>query len=447
MKKIVLILVVVFFFQSILFSQLNAVDSTDVGELVITKAGQPAGEGVSQKIGKEGGKIISADGKVELIFPEGALDKKTNISIQPVSNTMPGSRGKAYHLQPAGIVFKKPVEIIFHYKSHELNGNSPELLGIAMQDEKGQWYGLKNFTLDTINRALKGQIRHFSYWVDYFAASISPASGRLKVNKELLLQINSFRSNNDEELTPLSLIRATVRPIWTANGVTNGNSHTGTITTQNQLQWVSLYKAPASVPDRNPVAVTAEIKNLSFKIGNQSYTNLKLTSNILIYDNAFEVIMEGWNDNTAEGMCTMRLIDEGSFVVQLDGNRTTVMDVQNNLYNQPVKAGCPCSFTWINQAACLGPIHIGAVQSIYVVPANPPSQPYSQVKIMFVPGMTPMPIFYYVCPKKTGTTPLFSAPTFPRYLEFYTKNEEQVIMEEPNPSHGFRIKVRPIRDD
>jgi hypothetical protein len=66
---------------------------------------------------------------------------------------------------------------------------------------------------------------------------------------------------------------------------------------------------------------------------------------------------------------------------------------------------------------------------------------------MFVPGMTPMPVFYYVCPKKTGTTPLFSAPTFPRYLEFYTKNEEQVIMEEPNPSHGFRIKVRPIRDD
>jgi hypothetical protein len=446
MKKIItLILLIIFCNSDFIKAQQTESLGTDSVRQVISVFGKPAGNAINKKIGKEGGTISSEDGQVEVIFPEGALKKKTDISIQSVSNTMPGGHGKAYHLQPSGIEFLQPADIIFHYTSDELSGNNPSLFGIAMQDEKGQWHGLRDFALDTINKTIKGSIRHFSYWVNYLTASITPASKRLKVNKELLLQINSFTTSNDDndELSPLTLVTSNVAPLWTVNSIPNGNSATGTLRTNSQVLWASLYKAPASVPERNPVAVTAEIKALSFRIANHSYSNLKLTSNILIYDNAYEVKMESWNDNTSAGICTMRMVDSGSFVVQMDGSKPKVIDIQNNLLQQPVKSGCPCTFVWMNQAICNGPIHIAPVQMITLVPGTP----YNQVKIMFQPMFTMIPVFRYICPQSNGTTSGFSMPAIPRYIEFYTKNEQQVIMENGDRSNGFRMTVNPVRED
>ena len=36
-----------------------------------------------------------------------------------------------------------------------------------MQDDKGQWYGLKKFTLDTVAKTISGNINHFSTWVSF----------------------------------------------------------------------------------------------------------------------------------------------------------------------------------------------------------------------------------------------------------------------------------------
>ena len=41
-----------------------------------TAFGKADGKEITKEIGKEGGKIVSEDGKMELIFPEGALSKK-----------------------------------------------------------------------------------------------------------------------------------------------------------------------------------------------------------------------------------------------------------------------------------------------------------------------------------------------------------------------------------
>ena len=447
MKNIIVILLILFFDHNLSIAQTSEGYATDSAKLFISGFGKAVGSAATLKIGKEGGTIRSDDGRVEVIFPEGALKKKTEISIQPVSNTMPGANGPTYHLQPAGLQFEKPAGIVFHYNEDELSGNSPELLGIAMQDEKGQWHGLRDFTIDSINKTIKGSINHFSYWVNYFTASITPESARLKVNKELMLQINSYSMSNDEELPPLSIIRASIPPVWTVNGITNGNAAVGTVRTNNQVPWASLFRAPAALPARNPVAVTTEIKGLNFKIGSQTFTSLKLISNILIYDKAYEVKLESWNDNTSAGMCTMRITDNASFVVQLEGNRPKVVDVQNSLLQQPVKAGCPCSFIWINRPICNGPIHIAPVQSTVLVPANPPGQPYNQVKIMFQPMSTMLPVFQYTCPKSNGVTPSFAIPAMPRYVEFYTKNEKQVIMEAGDDSNGFKMTVEPMREE
>ncbi len=52
------------------------------------------GKLVSKLIGPAGGSMAADDGRVELIFPAGALTANTNISIQPITNKLNGS-GKA----------------------------------------------------------------------------------------------------------------------------------------------------------------------------------------------------------------------------------------------------------------------------------------------------------------------------------------------------------------
>lgn len=102
----------------------------------LTDLGKPVGEKLSQKIDKDGGKLVSPDGRMELIIPQDALSKKTNISIQPVINTLSPGKGSAYQLEPSGVTLQKPLQVIFHYSQKESPGELPDLRGIAWQDDK-----------------------------------------------------------------------------------------------------------------------------------------------------------------------------------------------------------------------------------------------------------------------------------------------------------------------
>ena len=78
-----------------------------------TAIGQPDGEKNSTIIDKEGGRVISADKKIELIFPEGALTSNITISIEPITNLAQGGAGKAFRLEPSGIQFPTTGTISF----------------------------------------------------------------------------------------------------------------------------------------------------------------------------------------------------------------------------------------------------------------------------------------------------------------------------------------------
>jgi len=52
----------------------------------VTAVGKPIGEEVTEEIGKDGGTITSDDGRIELIFPQEALNKKKKIKIRAVTN-------------------------------------------------------------------------------------------------------------------------------------------------------------------------------------------------------------------------------------------------------------------------------------------------------------------------------------------------------------------------
>ena len=163
MKKILLLL--------LLFAVLSVNAQTDTTEIQTdsvevqmitlpdsTAIGAPDGKLVSKEIGSFGGKIDSDDGRVELIFPEGALSANTTISIQPIDNLIPNGNGKAYQFEPSGIQFKKPVQIIFHYTEQEAEICPPELKFMALQDHKGKWEYMNYEEWDSTTKSLKKRV-------------------------------------------------------------------------------------------------------------------------------------------------------------------------------------------------------------------------------------------------------------------------------------------------
>jgi hypothetical protein len=90
-------------FICILFFSLNINSQKDTTHFFkvlpdSTGIGVNDGKPINKEIGLQGGNIISDDEKVELVFPEGTLEKNKIISIQPTTNPAPNGTGKSYDL-------------------------------------------------------------------------------------------------------------------------------------------------------------------------------------------------------------------------------------------------------------------------------------------------------------------------------------------------------------
>ena len=72
--------------------------------LLVTPVANTTGPVIQQMIGPGGGTITSADGRVSLTFPAGALETNQTISIQPIENKLPsGASNSAYRFLPHGL--------------------------------------------------------------------------------------------------------------------------------------------------------------------------------------------------------------------------------------------------------------------------------------------------------------------------------------------------------
>src|SRR5689334_22465431 len=163
-----------------------------------TAKGKPTGEKSTQEIDKDGGKVFSEDGRMELQIPEGALNKKKKISIQSVTNQVANGRGDAYELEPSGLQFQKPVTLIYHYTDEDLTGTSPEFKGMAWQDDKGKWQNIPEFTLDTAAQTITTQINHFSTYSSFDAIDLRPVRARVKVEKTVHMEIHFVIAEPEE---------------------------------------------------------------------------------------------------------------------------------------------------------------------------------------------------------------------------------------------------------
>jgi hypothetical protein len=260
-------------FLSLYLSAQNDSSSIEVIEPPDSTAiGLPDGKKMNVEIGPKGGKINSEDGRVELIFPAGALKANTMISIQPVTNMAPNGAGKAYEFEPSGIQFQKPVQLIFHYTDEEAESSPADLMGLAIQDKRGKWSFFNYEKWDSTAKTLKGFIHHFSSVSNVHKIGMFAGRVEVPVNDTtsfIFLDITKKFGPNDtgipeDKLFVEALFEKRQNITWYANGIKGGNNLEGTVDNivyplGREKTLSAMYQAPATLPGRNPVIIRADI--------------------------------------------------------------------------------------------------------------------------------------------------------------------------------------------
>jgi hypothetical protein len=100
----------------------------------------------ADRIGPEGGMVVSADGRMALEIPEGALDESVEITIE-IHEGIEGALTPVYVIEPVGLAFQFPTELVFDYDDEALGEHDPEALELATYRELG-WDYLPDRKLD-----------------------------------------------------------------------------------------------------------------------------------------------------------------------------------------------------------------------------------------------------------------------------------------------------------
>jgi len=383
-----------------------------------TEVGTLLGDPFTKTIGKTGGSIASADGNAELIFPEGALEDNTSISVQAVTQTAPNGVGHAYKFLPDGIQFKKPVTLKFHYTADDLAATLGDLMGIAFQDTIGGWWRVNNFTNDTVSKIISAPIKHFTAYTAFDILFINPPGEVLRINKSLDLKVDIIASDdddltklgaNEEELVPL--IKVGKKIVWSANGVANGNSSFGTLTA---VSLAATYKAPAKVPAQNPVLVSAQVQT-KFKYHGKIFDKTLLASTIKIIDGE-NYLLEIRETETADPFAYG---DTASLMVLVSADgKVTVSDISNfppEITPETATVG-DCTATWVPDG--IGEINITGVTGTISGSSGDPNR---SLILQFQHSGTITPKFHRVCIGDEATDGGFAMVGFPTLLSFSLK--------------------------
>jgi hypothetical protein len=332
-----------------------------------TGFGTPYGQLVSKEIGPTGGTIISEDGKVELIFPAEALTANTNISIQPITNLAPNGAGKAYQFEPSGIQFKKPVQIIFHYSDEEAETCPPDLMAFAIQDHKGKWSFFDYEDWDSIGKALKGVIQHFSGLSNVNKLQLTVDKKSIKVNGRTSIEIVDISQKWGKEVAGTSyegqyvLGRVGINnPIlWYVNGIENGNSSIGSVvpytdpTSDAKAKLLfAIFTAPQYLPKQNPAFIRADVYVFSGK-KKVFYRARSLRCKVEIYD---EYVIDIDVRGPSILDCKAKLRDAAVLHVKLYPKKIEFVDIQN--YPVVLTDQATCDPLKYDPTDCVGPVHV-----------------------------------------------------------------------------------------
>ncbi|MBS1598250.1 MAG: hypothetical protein JST75_08490 [Bacteroidetes bacterium] len=418
-----------------------------------TSVGTPTGAKTSKLIPKSGGSIISDDGLVELVFPNGALTNDDTITIQPITNNCPGGTGTAYRLGPEGLKFDQAVTLKFHYSDSVLQSTLSQFMLIAFQDSTGIWFVNDSVSNDTTQHVISAKIHHFSDWTQAEDVAITPNSATLKKGESITLSIINY-AVSDNGLSQETIARSGGYALlkgnsttWAVNGVTNGNSEVGTITVNpavSPLYDFVKYTAPNTAPsaDKNPVLVSAEFnQKIAVEDGNGSITGANkviLYAHIYIVDGGYHVKLTFEADSVNQAYALWNMKDQGSFDVVLSGTSGSVRNIQNSDINIGLASN---NSTCNSSVDYTGPGTINIVDSSNVL-VNPLA---NNINIIFnsldQKNYVKAPIWSYSCPgNNNGQIGGGSAPPFPAYIQFNITDSTQTFI-----SGQYTIEVTPIK--
>lgn len=236
--------------------------------------GKPLGVSVTQTIGPDGGTLTTADGRVAVHFPAGAVKTPTAISLQPVENTAPvEAASPSVALLPADLVLQKPAEVVF--KNAKAGRQTGELTGawIAEQHANGVWEAhtdaASNGT-DVVVQVLK--MNRFALFYPYVIQKLNQsADGMLVPHEPIKLVVRrNFVSSvgagkgvilRPVNQTPLSELMVNPDHLQSVrvNGHEFGTARDGlAMVNFNAADGYSLvYTAPGRMPAQAPVEIVA----------------------------------------------------------------------------------------------------------------------------------------------------------------------------------------------
>ncbi|NLR58404.1 hypothetical protein HGH93_09860 [Chitinophaga polysaccharea] len=226
----------------------------------IHEKGTPVGEAVHATIGPAGGTLTTTDGRMKLEVPAGAVTKETDFTIQPVTNTLPGSPGNAYRLLPEGQTFTKPVTLSFHYNDNDLEGTAVQVLFLAFQSNDGIWRCIPQTALDETAHTLTAKTTHFSDWAPFAEFWLNVANHELKPKGSTTVDISSpFLLAPLGKDDPLEI--ADTHAEDNPKNIKNWQIfQDGKLTVESSNKRAH-YTAPDQIPGHNPVQVSVEIYN------------------------------------------------------------------------------------------------------------------------------------------------------------------------------------------
>jgi hypothetical protein len=409
-----------------------------------TGFGTPVGKTVSKEIGSTGGTIVSDDGRIQLIFPAGALTTKTTITIQATTNPTSNGTGNAYSFEPSGIQFKKPVQIIFHYTDDEAESCAPELMGIGMQDRTGKWSFMQYDDWDSTAGILKGLIHHFSSFTNFRALKVFAEHNVLAVNGNTLVFV--FDQEKAIRTGPLAgqLDFAIVRknPVWYVNGIKNGNAKTGTISTlgadtaRGRIE-AGAYNAPQVLPVKNPVIVKLAVQYFSKKHKKLVWGSVQ--DSISIYDAYRVQIIHEFTGRAGMGS---KLIDSASFSVWIYPRRLKI-DAIKNYKPIVIKEGKASAFKEkINVDEALGTIQITEFIKNDSLSHDYPPEVYFEFPSYDILALKSQ---YSARGIKSELESLM-VKSIPEEINFIANGKEQHINMTDNTTN-YKLIVKPLRGD
>jgi hypothetical protein len=112
------------------------------------------------QIGRDGGVVVSDDGRMSLEIPAGALDEAVEITIEVVAGP-DGSASDLYGMEPMGLVFEQPVVVSFDYDDEMLGDAAADELTMVAQRE-ADWSYLGDQLVDDEDQTISASLMALS---------------------------------------------------------------------------------------------------------------------------------------------------------------------------------------------------------------------------------------------------------------------------------------------